>query len=281
MAKKVTTTTEEVIDEKPDDKKDTTVEESEIDYKKDIEGKTEEQIATEKPSVEEKVEEIPPEEETETVEFDPEELKRQAKEEARQEMAALLSGKTGEEEKAVTDEYEEFVKAETAKNGKAPEWKEVAKFIKERAKAEIKADFEAEAKTTADNLKVEEDNKKLQQDGVNKYVDDQFDQLYATNQFPRMKNAEDPNDLGVVYRRALAQQTMDINKKRLDGGLPTKTLMEVYFTEFKRPDRQPAGADAPVSAGRSAATGEDAEEINYMRDIKGSRSFVDILMRKK
>lgn len=272
------------IDETPQDvPAETTEDTQEIDYQKDIQGKDMVEVALDTPAVEEEtveetLEEKPAEEEFETVEFDPEQLKKEAKEEALKEMAEMAEKSKAPEEPV--DEYQTFVDDYTKKNGKAPDWKEVAVFLKEKAKEEIKADFEAEK--TAEQAKAEEARKaeETQTESVNKFIDDQFNQLYSTEKFPRMKNPEDPNDLGVQYRRALADQTMQINRERLDKGLPTKTLMEVFFTEFKAPNAQPAGADAPISAGKSGGTSEDAEEINYIRDVKRPRSFRDILMRR-
>lgn len=278
MAKKKTTIIEEETPATPE-------EAQEINYKEDIQGKSTQEIAaTPEPEVKEPEPEPTPEpveEEMEDVEFDPEVLKKEAQEAVRKEILEAISGKKDNEVEDPNDEYDTFVKEYTLKNGVAPDWKVVAQFIKDRAIQDIKAENEAERQRIAEEQKVQKETEDAQQENVNKYVDSQFDELYATNRFPKIKNAEDPNDPGVAWRRALADQTMTINKERLDKGLPTKTLVEVFFTQFKAPNRQPAGVDAPISAGNAGGQGEDQEEINYIRDIRGSRTIRDILMRRK
>lgn len=275
MAKKKTTT---IVEEEEKE------EAPEVEYK-DIKDKNFKEVAAdpepEKKEEKETPKEEPKEEETEEIEFDPEQLKKEAKEEARQEMSDLLAGKSKEEAAEVKDDYEEFVEGYTKEHGTAPDWKVVAGFIKEKAKTELKAEQEAEAKQAEEKQTEEKKTQEAQQETVDKYVDSQFEDLYKTNRFPRVKNAEDPNDIGKKYRQSLADQTITINKNRLENGLPTKTLVEVFFTEFKAPNQQPAGGDAPVSAGRSGGSADNQEELDYVRDVRGSKSFFDILMRRK
>lgn len=278
MAKKKTVTTVEEVDETPQ-------EPQEIDYKKDIEGKTLEQVATETPGekVEETPVETPAEEETEEVEFDPEAFKKEVTDSAttaaEKKLLEKLQGKTEEETKDNVDAYQAFADKFTEENGRTPTWVEVSKFIKEESIKEIKAEQAEEARKQVEESEAQQKAQETDQENVNKYVDGQFNELYQRG-FPKIQDPKNENDPGLQARKALAQQTMEINAKRLQEGLPTKTLVEVFYTEYKAPDRQLPGYDAPVSPGRSSAPGDSGEEINYARDIKG-RNFFDIVMGRK
>lgn len=268
--KKVTTTVEEEVIETP---------EEEIDYK-DIHNKSDAEIAAdqvkETPKEEEVVEEEKKEEEPA---FDPEAFKKEAADEIKQGIMDALQGNKEDKEEKV-DEYEEWAKKVFKETGEQPNWKQAAEFIKEQAKTELRAEQEKatqEAKTEQEKVTQAQ---KVESDRVNDYVDEQLKDLYAANKMPRVKNAEDPNDLGLTVRKALMEQTIKVNKERIDKGLPTKTLKEVFYEDFKSPNRQQAGANAPVSLGHGATSHDNEQEIDYVRDVKGGNTVLDKLMRR-
>lgn len=272
---KKTTTVEETVDETPE----------EINYTEDLKDKSMEQIAAEPEKVEEPVEEVkeeaPVESETEEIEFDPQALKEEAVVEAEKRLLDKLKGSDAKETKENVDEYQQWAEGfSQSHGGKAPEWKDAFSWMEERAITRLE---DRQAKKAQEQLTQQEEASKAeatQMDTVNKYVDEQLNDLYTSGKFPRIQNAEDPNDVGTINRKALFEQTMKINKERLDKGLPSKTIKEVFYEDFKAPNQQPAGANAPISAGRGSAVQGDSEEIDYIKDVRGARSFMDILTRR-
>lgn len=282
MAKKKITT-EEIIDDTP-----------ELDYK-DIKDKSEEEIiaagdeeakkAAEEAKVKEEADakEAKDKEDAEAKEkadaevkeeekIDPKKLTQDIKDE-------IIAGLTGKKEEKV-DEYEAWAKKIFDETGQAPNWKQAAEFIKEG----VKRDYAAEQAKAQEEAKTRgEEQKKVQEtevERVNKYVDDQMNELYLSNKFPKIKDEKDEKDTGVIARRALLEQVMKVNKERVEKGLQTKTIKEVFYEDYKSPTRQPAGADVPISAGRGAGSHDDTEEIDYMRDVKG-KSWIDIALGRK
>lgn len=270
--KKTTTTVEEEIPE-------------EIDYKKDIEGKSMEQVAT--PVVEPIEEEKAPdpetqkEEETEEVEFDPEKLKSEAIEEAEKRLIDRLKGPTPGETAQNKDEYQEWADSfAQTHGGAAPTWKDAYQWMEERAVTRLEkrqTEKAAEAATEAEKVKAEETTRMA---SVNQYVDTQLEDIFKSGRVPKIQDKDNPNDAGVLFKKALTEQTMLINRERLDKGLPTKTIKEVFYEDFKAPTRQPAGADAPISAGRGATTSAEAEELDYVRDVKNNR-FLNAIFKRR
>ncbi len=110
----------------------------EVDYQKDIQNKGMLEIALETPEekpaeeVKEEVKPEKPEEEFETVEFDPEQLKKEAVEQAKAEIQESLKGETKAETEAKKDDYEEFQKAIYEKEKRNPTYKEALEFVKDQ-----------------------------------------------------------------------------------------------------------------------------------------------------
>lgn len=274
MPRKKTTT---IVEEEAPEEKD-------INYKEDIAGKSIEEVALDTP--EEKVEapveeEKPAESETEEIEFDPEQLKKDAAMEAERSLLEKLKGGTPVETKENVDEYEQWAEQFAGEhNGQAPSWKEAFKWMEERAVTRVEERQQEKIRLETEATEKARGEEEARMVDVNKYVDVQFEDLYAANKLPRIQDKENPNDTGTLFRKALTEQTMLINKERLEKGLPTKTIKEVFFEDFKAPTRQPAGADAPVSAGRGATASAPDEEINYVRDIKND-SFLNSIFKRR
>ena len=277
MPKKKTT----IIEEETPQEENT----PEIEYK-DIKGKTFEEVATTS-EPEEKKEETPEEkpetkeEETEEIEFDPEQLKQEAIEAAEKKLLDRLTGNTGEETKENVDEYQSWAESfAQTHGGQAPTWKDAMQWMEERAVTKLEERQAAKAKEEEEKRVAAQTEEDKRMESVNTYVDDQMNDLYTSGKFPRIQNKEDQNDTGVLFRKALMEQTMLINKERIDKGLPTKTLKEVFYEDFKAPTRQPAGVNAPVSAGRGAATSGEEGELDYIKDVRDNRLLNSIFRRR-
>lgn len=270
MAKKKVTTTVEETEEAP----------QELDYNKDIKDKSFEQVLeTPKEEVKEPKEEpkeTPKEEETETVEFDPEQLKKEAVAQAKEELGDLLKGKTDEETKENVDEFQEYQKEFFAKNNRQPTWFEVAQFTKEQVKKDFEAEQEAKAKTQEEETTKQKEIETKNQEDTNKYVADTLKELYEGDKLPKIQNKDDKDDYGIKVQNALLKTVVDVNTQRIKNNLTPKTIKEIFYEDFKVPSKDVPGADAPVNMGRGGYTPDDNEEIDYKRDIQG-RSIRGIL----
>jgi hypothetical protein len=266
MAKKKTTTVTEEVDETP------------IDYAKDIAGKDFEQIAAPvKEEPKEEVKEEPKEEEYETVEFDPAQLKKEAVEEARAAIAEQLKGDSKEETKENVSEYVAYQEEFFKKNNRQPTWFEVAEFMEDKALAKLEAKQTEQAKAKEEEVTKQRDEQQRQTDATNKYVEDTLNELYTSNKLPRIQDKENPDDYGKRVQNQLLRTVVDVNQKRIAESLPPKTLKEIFYEDFKMPEKEVAGAKVPVNMGRGGFSPDDSEELDY-RDIAGPRnSFKKIL----
>ena len=259
-----------------------------INYQ-DIKDSSIEEIATETPEepkeevVEEKPVEDTPEEPKE--EFNAEEFKKETTDAvtqaAKDAVTEALQAQSQDKNIEKADELQVWADAFAKDKGRPPTWVELANHIKDTNKEEVLADIKAEQAREAEaQVKAEEDAQLQQQkdqEAVNKYVDAQFAELYQKD-FPKIVNKDDPSDFGIKSRQELARQTMEINRKRLAQGLPTKTLVEVYFTEYI-PPTDVAGANAPINKGGAPGNTNTTDEIDY-REVRG-RSFFDIALGRK
>ena len=268
--KKVTTTVEEEIPE-----------ETPIDYKKDIEGKSFDQVAeAPKDEPKEEVKEEPKEEETETVEFDPEQLKREAIDQAKAELEPLLKGDTKEETKENVSHYEEFQKDFLAKNNRQPTWFEVAEDMEQQAISKLEAKQEEKVKAQEEEKNTIKKTEQENQDATNKYVEDTLNDLYAGDKLPKIQDKENKDDYGLKAQRALLTKVVEVNTQRIKDGVPPKTIKEIFYEDFEVPKKEVAGADAPVNMGRGGYTPDESEEIDYMKDIAGSRNSIRNILNR-
>lgn len=179
------------------------------------------------------------------------------------------------------DEYDQFVEDFNGKEGRVPNWKEVAEWVGDRAKESLKAEQQAQIdeQKQQETARQEVYDKELKR--VNEVIDAQLDDLYATNKLTKIVDPNSSSDQGIVERRALFEALQEKNKQievaneqRAREGkplFPAATLKEVYYDGYVKPNAQPAGVDAPVSASRNATVSpSDEPEIDYVRDIKGN-----------
>ena len=274
--KKVTTTVEEVdVDDTKvnyDDihKKDMSevvsdVEKQALDDKKNAVEKKAEELK-EQPKEEKKEEE----KKEEVAVNDPEKIKKEAAAEAKKEILDALQGKDAKETEQNKDEYEEWRKKVFTETGKNPSWSEAADFIKEKAKREIKEEQEAVQKRETEekerSIKAEEAKNKALSD----FIDQEIGELIKEGKIPKVVNKDDANDAGVIAQKALLKTMYDLNEQRKGEGKPTEySIYKVFHQHYKSPTKQPAGADAPVSAGtKSGTNGAEPEDKVRYSDLK-------------
>lgn len=253
-------------------KKTTTVTEEEVPYEeiheKSMQELAEDKIEEKEPvKAEEKTPE-PPKEVEKEIEFDPEQLKREAAEQATN---ALLERLTGVKEKK--NEQDEELMSPWAKEGRNPkDYEEIAdwavskkQILDDRRAKELEVTTQ---KQREDQAKVE----KEKEQGFLSFVDEELGELYEFGQLPKIKDASNQNDPGVVATNALLQTMATVNAERNSKGLPLiYSVNKIYHHFYKAPNRQPAGADAPVSGSRGASASEpDDNTFVYARDHKKS-----------
>ena len=141
---------------------------------------------------------------------------------------------------------------------------------------------EKEAKSR--EIAEQEQSKKQQEqsriDAYNKLVDEELEELYASDKLPKIKDQNDPNDLGVKERFNLFKTMKEVNDKRIaEGKDPIYSVHRIYNGYYK-PTKQPAGADLPISSGKSPAPPADAEQEYSYADIHNKRSILDFFKRK-
>lgn len=280
MAKSKKTTTIEEVDE---------AEEKELDYTKDLKGKSIREVAEDatKPdtqSKEDTTSETPdPAPKTEEAKkedtFDPEQFKKEAIAEAtkeaekrvRAEMADMLSGKSKADQEDSVDYLEKRRQTFEKEKGRQPTWTEVGSFIKDQAKEELKAEQEAAARAKDEEFQTNEKTKKEYYDAFEKEINDELTEMASAGILPKIKDINDEKDIGVVYRKALMDTMASVNAKRVQAGdYPIRSITRIHASHFKAPARQPSGADAPIGGSRSGTvTSTPEDEIDYFRDIKG------------
>lgn len=261
--KKVITTTEEVVDEAPKEYTDL--------HDKPMRQVVEETIEPEEEKPVQKVE--PPKEEGETIEFDPAEFKKEVTAQAQKEIIERITGT--KEKKSEDDELTSPWKKE---NRNPKDYDEIAEWaVQKKAVLDQRAQVAAVEKNKKD-METYQAQQGEQTKRINDYIDRELEELYEEKKIPRIKDKDDVNDPGIVARKALFQSMLDVNDQLRKDNKPAEYSIYKIFTKFyKSPSRQPAGADAPVSLGRSRASEGDTEQVKYA-DIH-RKSWGELLRR--
>jgi len=240
-------------------------------------------IKEEEPEIKEDevVEEEPKEEIAEEPKIDPDALKKEIKEEVSKETAdKITQALTGKEEatKAEKDKYQEYADKFMAEKGRNPTWFEFVPFLKEEVKEELKADQERVIKEQQESKAAVDEQNAQRTAAFNKHIDAQLEDLYKANKLPKIVNKDDKNDVGVQARQALFKSMLEVNQDRTQKGLePIYSLKEIFYEHYKAPNTQPAGADAPISAGGGSTNVESPEDYSY-NEIS-NKSFLDFFKK--
>lgn len=233
--------------------------------------------------------------------IDPDKLKEDIKKEISKETVDKISKALGVEETTPEqkDKYQQLAEDFQEKHNRAPKWFELIPQIVEDTKAAIKAEQDEAKKLQEDNETKQKEAAQESEKAFNKEIDDQIEDLSKNKKLP----AIDPNndkfamvkkiiggkeyevkvyeDEGRQARQELFQTMMEVNIERVSKGLkPVTSIKEVYYEHYK-PSKPPAGADAPISAGRGGSVAHDDEQGYTYDEIHTARSFFDILMGRK
>ncbi len=220
---------------------------------------------------EEKKEEIKVEE---TPKEEPKVEPEEKKEEVIKEIEAAKEDQTPEQK----DEYDKFVEDYTKQHGKAPEWKQVADFLKDQVKADLQAEVEQEEKQEAETQKAQEEEQQKLNDSLNKDWDEQLDELVKAGKIPSIKdpnnnevqvitNAEGkeieriPLEPGKKARYDLFKAMYVASEDRIaNKQKPLTNLKEIFYEHYGK--KQPAGADAPIAGARKSVS-QTSPTFNY------------------
>ena len=209
----------------------------------------------------------PPEEEE--IEIEPEQMIEEITNKVVEKM-------TPAEKEVAKNKYSEFFDKVKAEKGRDPNWIEVSQFLEdqavERIKLEQKASEEAQVKAKEEENKATEAFTKR----FNSQVDEELEELYKSGNLTAIKDAKNPNDQGVVERKALFQAMLDTNAKRANEGKDAiLSIARIFYGGYyTKPSAKVAGEEAPISMGKGTpGGGEDEQEIDYNKDIKKPWSF--------
>ena len=236
----------------------------EVDYKEVHDSKIEDLVGEPDVKAEEEIKAETKEEPKE--EFNQEKFKQEVSEETAKK---IIEAQTKREE-PVKEEDKELMSPWAKENRTPKDYEEVADWGVEKAKILGKRDADAQVKVQEEQTKKQEEYNKQQVESFNKYTDEQLEDLMVQGKIQR-------ND--EVARKALFQTMLEVNQERVkENKNPIYSIKEIFYEHYKAPNAQPAGADAPISAGKGNVA-PDGQELDYQRDVK-NKSLMDILMGK-
>jgi hypothetical protein len=207
--------------------------------------------------------------------IDKEAIKKELREEVAKEVKETLVESIQGKKEGDSDEYEKFRRGFFAKEGRQPNWKEVADFVKEGAKRELRAEEEARQKQVQEDQKKEEQSAKENREKWNSYWDSQIDELTSSGKIPKVEK-QDKSDPGVQARSALFEAMIKVNQQRMSDGKPQITsLKEIFYEHYTSPTRQPAGWNAPVAGKSRGGSSESVQDAYTPADRK--KSFGQLL----
>lgn len=228
------------------------------------------------PKKEEAEEEIEKEEPEKDLDEFRDEIKKEAKEEAKKETKDEILKALGVTETEKVEAEKQGWQSPWEKRGetKPKDWREAVE-----AGADL-ADFRR-TQTEAEQKKKDEAAEKSQterREQLNKYWDGQLNDLRSQGKLPEIDekvqekiknnkqlNEEDRKDPGLVAQYRLIETMSEVSKQRQANGQPAIYNLKEIFYEHYNADKQKAGADAPVSGGKtSVQIGKtDEDEMSY------------------
>lgn len=174
------------------------------------------------------------------------------------------------------DEYDKFVDDYTAKNGEAPQWKQVAEFLKNEAVKEV----EAKQQATREAEQKTQEEQKTQQEATAaenfKIWQGQLQEMESKDMLPKMEKAE-AGDAGFDAR----VQLYGLMQATWQSEAPLSNLYEVYAKHWTGgKTKQPAGADAPVGMGTGGDGGEEDKDYKYGEVHQGGRDLESFILKE-
>lgn len=173
------------------------------------------------------------------------------------------------------DDYDKFVDDYTEKNGKAPEWKQVATFLEDRAVQRVKEDQKAQEDLAAEEDKKQKETQESQAQENFKVWQAQLEEMESKGMLPKMEKPEE-GDAGFDARVQLYGHMQATWK----SAVPLNNLWEVYAKYWTQETKKPAGADAPISMGSGGGSEEDAKDYKYSEIRNGGKDLEAFILRE-
>lgn len=199
--------------------------------------------------------------------LDEQETKRVADEETKKKEEE--SAQPTDEEKAYLDWEAKF----KAQENRPPTYREALTFVKGQTKEEIKNELKAEQDQAIKEQQTREEEatktREAEQTRVNTIVDDELADLYNANKLTKIQDPNNPNDQGVLEKKALFETWMTVNnQRRAEGKTDIISATRIYEFYYKKPNAQPAGGNAPVQGNHGSSTPTSGEQEYSYADLK-------------
>lgn len=181
---------------------------------------------------------------------------------------------TEEAAKPQEDEYAEWEKELWEKEKRTPTYKEALDFVKQQAINAIKEEQANQIKQKQEEETKVREAQEAQKKQINAFVDIELNEAYNRGLLTKIKDPYNPSDQGVVERQSLFKAWKEVNDKRRAEGKP-EIISATYIMNYhwKKPNVQPAGANAPIAGNRASSTPPvQSQEYSY-NDIKKPWSF--------
>jgi hypothetical protein len=150
------------------------------------------------------------------------------------------------------------------------DYTEIAEETRKKVELEFEAkDMEREDREKAQkaeeqaNKSKETEQQKQVREQLDKSIQEDLNDLVATEKLPAIKDEKNPDDEGVIARNNLFKAGIEVNNERIAKGLPPITSLKlIYYEHYKPEEKQPAGEDAPI-VGNEAPEEETVPEVKY------------------
>lgn len=168
---------------------------------------------------------------------------------------------TGKKEEDLTDQSPWDKEKRNPKS-----YNEIADWSKQQALKEFSKQRDAETTRQEESAtKLKEDQERINQ-AWNQHWDKQIKELVDDGELPEIKDKNDPNDPGVIATTELFQLAFNQGKTDLEA---------VYYRNKVKGKKQPAGDNAPVSAGKKSVQSE-SKQYSW-EQIHSAKSLHDIV----
>jgi len=198
------------------------------------------------------------------------EIKDELKKETDKEISDKLTAAGIKPTEEAKDKYETYAEKFAKEKGRNPSWFEFVPFLKDEVKAELKREQEEATKQTEEEKKKIVQTNEQRQKAFNTYLDEQLDDLQKAGKL----DLKDPK-----VKTHFFKTMMEVNQKRVaEGKTPIYSAKEIFYEHYTPSNEQPAGEDAPISAGRGSTQVENKDEYSYQEIHKPS--FFDLFKKK-
>src|SRR3990167_8094823 len=167
-------------------------------------------------------------------------------------------------------EYEDWVEGFQKDKGRRPTYMEAMEFVSTKVEENIAKKEEVKVKEAEETQKQQQQEQQEERDRINRFVDDELQELYSSGRLTKIEDPNNPSDQGVIERKALFQAWQTVNQQRRTEGKPEIiSATRIFEFYYKKPNQQPAGEQAPIAgAQNSGEVPSENKDIDYMKDIR-------------